>query len=122
MFLQYVYEIAAFCTSVVARTPENLVFHNRNLDFAFAKMMGKMTYIGRFMKDGKEVFEATMFAGYTGIFTGIRKGAFSVSINTRKPSWRRDLTSLALNVLNISKGKTQSAKLVREVLTNCDNY
>ena len=52
LLLQYVYEISAFCTSVVARTSEELIVHDRNLDFAFSKMMGKMTYIGKFTKGG----------------------------------------------------------------------
>ena len=57
------------------------------------------------MKDEKEVFEATMFAGYNGVFTGIKKGAFSISLNSRKPSWRRDYASLIVNIMAISTGR-----------------
>ena len=42
------------------------------------------------MRGDKHIFEATMFAGLNGVFIGIKKGAFLISLNNRKPSWRND--------------------------------
>lgn len=36
MFMQYLYEFTAFCTSTVVRMEDGSIVHNRNLDFAFA--------------------------------------------------------------------------------------
>ena len=45
MFMQYVYEFTAFCTSSVIRMKDGTVVHDRNLDFAFAAKMRNITYV-----------------------------------------------------------------------------
>lgn len=61
------YEFSAFCSSAVIRTKDGLIVHNRNLDFANSKIMTKMTYVAKFVNGDQELFEATMFAGYTAV-------------------------------------------------------
>jgi len=84
--------------------------------------MRSITYVGIFYKGGEYLFDSTIFAGYNGVMTGTRKGAYSVSINERKPTWRQDLLSLAKNMLSLFAGYQQNTKLIRDVLTECKNY
>jgi hypothetical protein len=57
------------------------IIHARNLDFDNADQMRKLTFRAKFVKQGQEKFEAVMFAGTIGVYTGIKKGAFSISEN-----------------------------------------
>jgi len=57
--------------------------HGRNLDFSFADQMRELTYIANWYKGGEHIFDTVMFAGDIGVFTGMKKGAFSVSENDR---------------------------------------
>ena len=54
--------------------------------------------------------------------TGTKKGAFSISINERKPSWRSDIISLAKNFATLFAGYQQNTKLIRDTLAHCNNY
>ena len=38
-----------------------------------------------FTRGGRELYACTSIAGYLGVLTGVRAGAFSLSINFRKP-------------------------------------
>jgi site-specific DNA-adenine methylase len=63
-----------------------------------------------------------MFAGYNGIMTGTKKGHFSISINTRKPSWRSDPIELIKNFGMLFAGYYQNTKLIRDTLTTCKDF
>jgi N-acylethanolamine-hydrolysing acid amidase len=122
MFMQYVYEFSAFCTSSVVRMKNGTIVHDRNLDFAFSPVMRNITYIGRFMDGDKYLFDGVMFGGYNGVMTGMRKGQFSISINERKPSWRSDPLELIKNFASLFAGYQQNTKLIRDTLTTCSSY
>ena len=47
--------------------------------------MRKVVYRALFKKNGLYSFDAFMFAGTVGIYTGMKAGAFSVSENQRYP-------------------------------------
>lgn len=57
----------------------------RNLDFFFANETRDTLYLGKFYKNGKFLFEAPMFTGVVGVYTGYKPGGFAVAINWRKP-------------------------------------
>jgi hypothetical protein len=40
-----------------------------------------------------------MFAGLNGVMTGLKPGLFSISLNTRKPSVRKNPFGLLMNVI-----------------------
>lgn len=84
--INFIYEFASFCTSAIAKLPDGTIVHDRNLDFNFADPMRKLTYVAKFKRGDKELFESVMFAGLNGVYTGIKKGAFSISEDLRKPS------------------------------------
>jgi len=83
LFLNYIYELQAYCTSIVARQADGTIIHGRNLDFDEADAMRDITFIAQYVKDGEVLFNAVQFAGTIGIYTGVREGGFSVSENNR---------------------------------------
>ena len=87
-----VYELVSACTSVVAQAPNGTVFHARNLDFgdggAFTSDLTVDALNVYFLQSGGVRYVATTYAGYIGVLTGERAGAFSVSIDQHLgPSW-----------------------------------
>lgn len=48
LLAQYINELSAFCTSVVAYQPDGTIFHGRNMDFLFEATMRNITYQGEF--------------------------------------------------------------------------
>ena len=84
--------------------------------------MRKITFEARFMKGGQYAFTAVMFAGYNGVATAYKPGAFSISINERKPSWRTDPMGLVLNFWFLFSGAQQVTKLTRDTLLTCNDY
>mmetsp|Transcript_19608 Transcript_19608/g.14322 ORF Transcript_19608/g.14322 Transcript_19608/m.14322 type:complete len:191 (-) Transcript_19608:463-1035(-) len=82
--LNYAYELAdVLCTSIVARTSEGHVIHGRNLDFGFPDKSRNVTFIAQFYRNGEHLYDAVMIAGYLGVLTAYREGAWSFSMNHR---------------------------------------
>ncbi len=95
LIIQFVYDLSSFCTSIIVAEPETGdVIHLRNLDFANPAMMRNITYEGWFYRDDKLLYRATMFAGMNGVMTGERPNAFSISLNSRNPSYRHNYFTL----------------------------
>jgi hypothetical protein len=81
------YEVSDACTSILAQTDDGRVLHVRNMDFwagmGFTGSLKDICYQADYQKNGKPFFHATTFAGYVGILSGMKPGAFSISIDTR---------------------------------------
>lgn len=90
------YEFFTLCTSVVAQDTNGEIYHARNLDFGLflgwdsRNHTWAMTEVLRptvikldFQRSQKTVFKAVTFAGYLGVLTGVKPGAFSMTINER---------------------------------------
>ena len=80
----YLYDMIAYCTSIVARREDGTVIHGRNMDFFFEEYLRKLTYTARFVKNGELLYYSTHFASQTGVYTGFKPHAFSISINFRR--------------------------------------
>ena len=78
------YELESWCTSVIVRLGNGTIIHGRNLDFDNADAMRGITYNARFVHGSKYSFDAVMFGGVVGTYTGVKKGAFSVTENQRE--------------------------------------
>lgn len=81
ILINFLYELESWCTSIIAQQANGTIIHSRNLDFDFADEMRKITFNARFIKDGKYKFDAVMFAGTIGLYTGFKEGAYSISEN-----------------------------------------
>jgi hypothetical protein len=86
MAMNYIYEYGAWCTSIVARQEDGTIIHGRNLDFPLTPFLRNMTYKAEFYDGEHYRYEAMMFAGHMGVFTGFKKGGFSISENERTPT------------------------------------
>ena len=83
LMVNYVYEFTSFCTSLIARQKDGLIFHLRMLDFDFPNDTRKLTYVAEFYLNNEYQYEAVMFGGLAAMQTGFKRGAFSISINQR---------------------------------------
>lgn len=83
--LNFFYEITSWkmCTSVVARTDDNRIIHGRNLDFEFFRYFANLTAIIDYHKNGKLLFTVDTIVGAAFFHTGLRHGAFGISVNER---------------------------------------
>jgi hypothetical protein len=76
------------CTAVAVDC-EDVPLHARTLDWMMpgvdpGKLSGLLVDLS-FTRGGYELYSCTSIAGYLGVLTGVRAGAFSLSINFRKP-------------------------------------
>jgi len=120
------YEVSDACTSIVAQTNDGKILHARNLDFwagmGFTDSLKNMSFIGNFQKGGKTVFIGTTFAGYVGILSGMRPGAFSITIDTR--FYPDGISELFYEVVAaiLEKNATLVSFLSRTVLAQQPNF
>ncbi len=98
------------------------VFHARNLDFLNSEVMRNITYEGWFYKNGKLLYRTTMFAGLNGVMTGERPNGFSISLNSRNPSYRKDPLVFALNLGSYIFNAPQVTRVIRETFELCSDY
>jgi hypothetical protein len=90
------------------------------LDFSFPDEMRNVTYIANYYKGGEHIFDAVMFAGDIGVYTGVKKGAFSVSENDRQANVT--IGGVIENLELIFKGYSEISWITRDALTNCDTF
>jgi hypothetical protein len=81
--MNFVYEFDSYCTSIVVKLQDNSIVHLRNLDFYFPDTMKEIMYIGKFYRGERYLFDAVMFAGDTGTYTGYKEDGFSITLNQR---------------------------------------
>ncbi|XP_077519301.1 acid ceramidase-like [Amblyomma americanum] len=90
------YEFFTVCTSIVAQDADGEIYHARNMDFGLflgwdpQNHTWAMTEVLRptvvkldFQRSQKTVFKAVTFAGYLGVLTAVKEGAFSMTVNER---------------------------------------
>jgi hypothetical protein len=61
-----------------------------------------------------------MFAGVTGVYTGMKANAFSISENQRSP--QKNEEGLVENLLMMFSGYKEISWLIRETFVKCDDY
>jgi hypothetical protein len=87
ILLQLAYEAFAACTSVVANgngaPGVGHPLHIRTMDWEMPQL-APLTVEVEFQRGGRVVATATTWAGYVGVLTGVRAGAFSASVNYRR--------------------------------------
>lgn len=121
LLIQYVYELFAFCTSTVAYDASGLIHHGRNLDFAFAESMRSAIYEAHFMKNRKTVFKAVMVGLTNGVTSGQGSG-FTISLNQRFPSHKKNQKEKWANIANMYTNGNKPTLIIRKALENCTDY
>lgn len=90
------YEVMGLCTSLVANDKDGHVYHARNLDFglflgtnttthnwALTEKLRPLLMNLNFVRGGATLYQTTQYAGYIGVLTGVRKGGFAISVDSR---------------------------------------
>eukprot|EP00730_Choanoeca_flexa_P017887 TRINITY_DN8660_c0_g2_i1.p1 TRINITY_DN8660_c0_g2~~TRINITY_DN8660_c0_g2_i1.p1 ORF type:complete len:391 (+),score=101.35 TRINITY_DN8660_c0_g2_i1:48-1175(+) len=127
------YELEGGCTSMVVKDNNGLLYHARNLDFGLffgwdktnhtwklAELLRPLLFNARVVKDGKTLYNATYYAGFVGLLTGMKTGGFSLSVDTRFDNsyWR--------GLIDFFKGTDTTGHFVafttRQVMESASNY
>ena len=81
--LNYLYEIAAKCSSFIVERPDGRPLHARTLDWPGCAVLCACTVRVRFKRSGAVLYESVTWPGYLGVLTACAPGRFSVSVNFR---------------------------------------
>ena len=119
MISNFEYELLAACTSIVANQAGAGIVHGRNMDYLLYKFMEDITYKAEFYYNEVKIYDAIMFAGYTGVFTAMKTGQFAISINERRP---RALFGIFFNVASWILHAPSPAMLLRKACEHTLNY
>mmetsp|Transcript_4953 Transcript_4953/g.7413 ORF Transcript_4953/g.7413 Transcript_4953/m.7413 type:complete len:401 (+) Transcript_4953:25-1227(+) len=113
------YELEGWCTSIIAKQTNGTILHSRNLDFHIQQMRDN-TYRARFTKGGNYLYDAVMFAGNVGVYTGMKEGAFSISQNTRAPN--KHYVGVIENLIMLFTGFREQSWIIRDSLESCGDW
>jgi len=120
------YEISDACTAIIAQTTDGKILHGRNMDFWFGmgltETLKEIAVLIDYQKGGKTVFSSAGFAGYVGVLSGFKPGAFSVTVNTR--FYPGGIVQLFYEVIAAIEEKNASlvSFLLRDVMQNENDY
>jgi len=115
--MNFIYEILASCTSIISIDNEGNILHGRNLDYNFKEVLAEVTIRLRFWRNGTMLYEGDGEAGYLGLVTGLRPGAFGVTINERNKGGPWD------TIYEVLFKKTFAVPyFIRKVLENAENF
>lgn len=115
VFLNFMYEWNAYCTSIVVRLTNGTIIHGRNLDYMSSNFLMDTTVQIQVYKGTKYLYTSIGFAWYLGVGTGIGPG-YSVSQNQRSQGGR-DETFEAL-----AKGYQGDLWILRQSFINFQRY
>lgn len=120
--INFIYEMIAYCSSLIGRDEDGTVMLFRTLDFDAPEFLKKTSYVGEFYKGGKKIYSSVLFGGAHIFTTALKEGKFAISQNQRTPSSPRDPFSFLANIGYISNGTPQIGHVIRDALENCDDY
>ena len=123
VLLQIAYELFAACTSIVAQS-DTYPVHIRTMDWSM-EALKPLTCEVEMVRRGRVVCVATTWAGYVGILTGLRPGAFSVSVNyrcTAKEEMVKEILLQNLLMRGLLRRHWPVSFLLRQVLESCSSF
>ncbi len=107
-------ETTGMCTSVVAQSADGKILHGRNLDWNLPPPMRRIVVDLTYVRGNETVATGTAGVGFVGAFNGMRRGAWSASINARGKGGKL-LANIVQSLLTRSLTPSQH---LREVLTS----
>ncbi|XP_069781599.1 N-acylethanolamine-hydrolyzing acid amidase-like [Narcine bancroftii] len=117
LLVNFAYEILGYCTSIVAQDTRGIIYHGRNMDFAFSDILRIITVDIQYVKKDQIAYTGTTFLGFVGLWTGQKPNKFSISGNERaKVNWWK--TAIAA----ILKKSPSPSWLIRDTLSEATNY
>jgi len=82
IIVNLVYELTAFCTSIVAQQTNETILHARNLDYNIPGLRA-LTIQVDFQSQNQTVYKGVTWAGYVGLLTGMKPGLFGYTVDER---------------------------------------
>ncbi|KAL8578828.1 hypothetical protein ACOMHN_022121 [Nucella lapillus] len=123
ILMNIIYDVSAYCTSIVAQDGNRTIWHARNLDYDTTDLLRNLTINVNFRRGNKTVYTAVTYAGYVGVLTGQRSQAFTVSVDQRGskkrrlgPWWANELTAI------LDKSSSFVSFLIRQALEESDTF
>lgn len=113
-----IYDVSAFCTSIVSQDSNGQIWHSRNLDYSFTDILKNITVFVDFQTGGQTVYSAITYAGYVGILTGQRSNAFTITVDERDQG--RLLWNLIIGIFD--RDAVPVSFLVRDAIANDQNF
>jgi acid ceramidase len=126
------YEVEGLCTSMVSQDTNGHIYHSRNLDFglfdgtdnktrtwSLTEKLRPLLVNLNFVRGGISIYNTTQYAGFVGLLTGVKKGGFSISVDTRFDGHLDEY--LILWLLGKYDGSFLSWKM-RDVMENVVSY
>ncbi|CAI4228149.1 unnamed protein product [Auanema sp. JU1783] len=128
------YEIFTACTSIVAQDERGNLYHARNLDFGLfmgwdpiihewpiTQKLRNMIINVNWIKNGQILFKTNNFAGYVGVYNGLKPKKFTITANDRFLKEGGYVGLYRFFTGHYGEGKFMSW-LSREALENCNSY
>lgn len=81
--MNILYDVTAFCTSIVSQDANGQIWHSRNLDYSFVDMLRNITIRVDFIKKNQTVYSGVTYAGYVGLITGMKPKGFTMTLDER---------------------------------------
>lgn len=83
ILLNILYDLSAYCTSIVAQDKKGNIFHGRNLDYEFSEILRNISFISNFQSKGKVIYTGVSFAGQVGLVTAQKPKSVTISLDER---------------------------------------
>jgi hypothetical protein len=112
LMFQLTYEFFSACTTAILRSDGEYVCV-RTMDWELDLLKG-ITVRVRVENEGKYLFDAITWAGFVGIFTGIKRNEYSIALNYR----RSETPNFISNLTSLTKGHFPNAFLIRDILSS----
>jgi len=116
VMMQIFYELSACCTAMVLDHKTLGPVHFRTLDWQ-ATQLSNLTIEVHFCRNNKLVYTALTWAGFVGVFTAMKPGCASVSLN-----FRRTNRSFFGNVWRLWMGHWPASYAIRDALERFTDY
>ncbi|KAK7091648.1 N-acylethanolamine-hydrolyzing acid amidase-like [Littorina saxatilis] len=123
ILMNILYDVTAFCTSIVAQDNNGTIWHARNLDYDNADLLRNLTVNIHYKQGNETLYSGVTYAGYVGILTGQRPNGFTITIDQRgsekrrlSPWWENELTAI------LDKSSSFVSFLVRQTLENAKDF
>lgn len=115
LLFQLTYELCSACTSGILKCDDKDVMI-RSMDWELPELKSLTVRI-KVVENDKHLFDAISWAGFTGIFTGIRPNKYAIALNYRRSSNPNFIT----NIMSVFKGYYPNAFFLRRLLSECDD-
>ena len=112
LMFQLTYELFSACTTGILKSDNEYVCV-RVMDWEL-ELLKEITIQIKVVNRGVHLFDSITWAGFVGIFTGIKPNNYTIALNYK----RSEQPDFLKNIISLFKGYYPNAFLIRDILTN----